>query len=202
VAFTTDLHGRWSKDWIAWEDLERFWGRILEWLIPPKESLPPHEIRVNPEGNHALLDFYLYEEKSGGVFRYSFRGPGGAGEGVLKRLAPGRYQAELPIATPGNYRIELIEERAGRRTEYPPTGYTLAFDPKEEIPRGRLNLPLLEQLARASGGEINPKPQATTPVKVEVSRAAKAYRTHFIFLGLLLLLIDFIANQLLAGRRH
>ncbi|MBI2359307.1 MAG: VWA domain-containing protein, partial [Deltaproteobacteria bacterium] len=52
VAFTTDLHGRWSKDWIGWEDLERFWGRILEWLVPPKESLPPHEIRVNPEGNH------------------------------------------------------------------------------------------------------------------------------------------------------
>lgn len=202
VAFTTDLHGRWSKDWIAWEGLERFWGRVFEWLIPPKESLPPHEVRVNPQRDHAVLDFYLYEEKGGGrLFRYSFSGEGAAGEGILKRLAPGRYQAQLPIATPGNYRIEVSEERDGRRTAYPLTGYTLHVDPKEEIPRGRVNLPVLEQLARLSGGEINPKPREL-PVKVEVLHASKSYRTHIIFLALALLLIDFIATRLLAGRRH
>lgn len=202
VAFTTDLHGRWSKDWIGWEGLERFWGRVLAWLIPPKPSLPPHEVRVNPQGDHAVLDFYLFEEKTGGgLFRYSFSGPGAAGEGILKRLAPGRYQAKLPMVAPGDYRIELVEERDGGKTAYPPTGYTLQFGPNEEIPRRRFNLPLLDQLARVSRGEINPTPVQTTAAKVEVLRASTAYRTHIIFLALVLLLVDFIVNRLLAARR-
>ncbi|MEK7210527.1 MAG: VWA domain-containing protein, partial [Candidatus Binatota bacterium] len=38
VAFTTDLHGRWTKEWIRWEALERIWGKVFDWLSPFKET--------------------------------------------------------------------------------------------------------------------------------------------------------------------
>ena len=158
VAFTTDLNGRWSKEWIQWGALERFWGKVFEWLRPIKESLPPHEARINLMGDQPVLDLYLYTEGTdGSLFRYSYSGKEAKGEGLLKRLAPGHYQTTLPLTAPGDYRIGLTEERQGQRISYPTLGYTLAFNPRSEIPRTDFNLPLLEQLARVTGGKINPK---------------------------------------------
>jgi hypothetical protein len=36
-------------------------------------------------------------------------------------------------------------------------GFTSTYDPKRELERADVNLPLLTKLAQASGGEINPK---------------------------------------------
>jgi Ca-activated chloride channel homolog len=201
VAFTTDLSGRWSKQWIGWEGLEQFWGRVMEWLIPPAETLPPHEVRVNPEGDRTVLDFFLYEEKQGsGRFRFSFTGQATRGEGALKRLARGRYRAELPIRAPGDYRIEIVEESAGQKIVYPPVGYTLAFDPKAELPSRTINFPLLEELARLSGGEINPEPKERV-ARIDLLSTARPYRTELIFLIFALLLSEFILRRFQAARR-
>ena len=199
IAFTTDLHGRWSREWIQWDGLEGFWGRIFGWLMPPKEAIPPHEVRLGHLGEHAVLDLYFFGEGSeGGLFRYAFSGQGSRGEGALKRLAPGRYQAELPLSAPGDYRIELFEERGGRSVGYPPVGYTLPFDPKAEIPHGEMNLSLLEQLARSTGGEINPKWREKAG-KVQVVRASQPFRARLIFLALALFLLEIIARRVLSA---
>ena len=117
VAFTTDLSGRWSREWIHWIALEKFWGKIFDWLRPTKESLPPHEVRINLLKNQPVLELYLSDEKAdGSLFRYSFSSKEGQREGTLQRLASGHYQITLPISTPGDYRIELTEERQGQRT--------------------------------------------------------------------------------------
>src|SRR5204863_3641610 len=136
-------------DWIGWSGLERFWGRIFDWLKPQREALPPHEARLNQAGDQVLLDFYLYAaEFDGNPFRYAYTGPQGVrGDGALKRLAPGHYQAALPLGAAGDYRIDLKEERRGRTVSYPPLGYTRAAEVKAEVPTSDLNLPLLERIA-------------------------------------------------------
>lgn len=195
VAFTTDLDGRWTKEWIRWEALERFWGKVFEWLRPAKEPLPPHEVRINLLGDRPILDLYLYrEENDGSLFRYSFSGKGAKGKGLLKRLAPGHYQAALPFSTPGDYRIELIEEQRRQRLSYPPLGYTLAFDPKSEIPQNEFNIPLLEQLARSTGGTINPRGQEELKTQ-EIIRSSKPLRSYLVFLALTLFLVEVIFRR-------
>jgi Mg-chelatase subunit ChlD len=189
VAFTTDLSGRWSKEWIQWTALERLWGKIFDWLRPTRESLPPHEVRINLVQNQPVLDLYLFDERPGSnAFYYSFSAKDGKKEGALRKAAPGHYQATLPISNPGDYRIELAEERQGRRVSYPPVGYTLAFDPRSELPRSEFNIPLLQQLERASGGEINAKEdekgknqQETTPV-IQPFRAPLTWLASILFL--------------------
>ena len=194
VAFTTDLHGRWTKKWIQWKALERFWDKVFEWLRPPKESLPPHEVRINLLGDQPILDFYLYGEgNDGGIFRYSFSGKETKGEGLLKRLAPGHYQTALPISAPGDYRIGLTEERRGQRLSYPPLGYTLTFDPRSEIPHEGFNIPLLEQLARSTAGTINPRDSVLETQ--EIIRTSRPLRSHLIFLALTLFLLEIIFRR-------
>jgi hypothetical protein len=63
----------------------------------------------------------------------------------------------LPMLGPGEHRIDLTEDRKGRKIAYPPVGFTSTYDPKRELPRPDVNLPLLTKLAQTSGGEINPR---------------------------------------------
>jgi Mg-chelatase subunit ChlD len=189
AALTIDLAGRWSKDWIPWSGLEKFWGSVFDWLRPEQEGLPPHEARINLAGARPVLDFYLYgAESDGNSFRYSYRGAGN-GDGALKRLAPGHYQAELPLSAPGDYRIELKEERRGQLVAYPPLGYTLAAPPVGEIFRGEFNLPLLERIARSTGGTINPGPDLEDK-GVETLTKITPLRPYFILVSALLFLSE------------
>jgi hypothetical protein len=157
AAFTTDLEGRWSKNWIQWSALQPFWDKVFGWLRPSdeREPIPAHEVRVGLSDNQALLDLFIYEDISGdSQFRFSVNGKT---EGLLQKTAAGHYQGVLPLATPGDYRIDLIEEHRGRRVAYPSVGYNLPYELNAELPRPEFNLPLLNRIAQASGGEINPK---------------------------------------------
>lgn len=197
VAFTTDLNGRWSKEWIRWKALERFWGRVFEWLSPSKESLPPHEVRINLINNsQVLLELYLYAEgHERSLFRYSFSGKGTNGEGVLNRLAPGHYQAVLPISAPGDYRIGLVEGRQGQTLSYPPVGYSLFLDSKAEVVHNDFNIALLEKLARSTGGEINPQKRAALETNEEPIDTFKPLRSSLLFLALALFLAEIIFRR-------
>ena len=196
VAFATDLNGRWSKEWIQWEALERFWGQVFEWLRPIKESLPAHEIRINQMNGRIVLELYLYAEGHDGVlFRYSFSGKGAGGEGVLNRLAPGHYQTILPLSAPGDYRIGLVEERHEQRLSYLPVGYTLSSDPKAEVVRGDFNIPLLEKIARSTGGEINPRRGEAIKSQEGVTRTYKPLRSQLLLLALGLFLAEIIFRR-------
>ena len=149
IALTTDLEGRWSRNWIQWNELQNFWGKILDWLRPSEEPIPLHEARVSLSASQPVLELFAYEEASAdSQFRFSVIGKSGRSEGTLRKLAPGHYQAELPISVPGDYRIELTEERRGRRIAYPPIGYTLPYDRESEIARPEFNTNLLIQLAQ------------------------------------------------------
>jgi uncharacterized membrane protein len=158
AVLTIDQSGRWSRDWIGWSGLERFWGRVFDWLKPQPEALPPHEARINQSSDQTVLDFYLYSaDFDGDAFRYGYTGPKGVrGDGMLKHVAPGHYQAALPLGAAGDYRIELKEERRSRTLNYPPLGYTRQTETKAELPTADLNLALLERIAQSTGGTINP----------------------------------------------
>jgi uncharacterized membrane protein len=198
AVLTIDQSGRWSRDWIGWSGMERFWGRIFEWLKPPREALPPHEARVNRSGAEIVLDFYLYAaEFDGDPFRYVYTGPNGAkGEDALKRVAPGHYRAALPLAGAGDYRIDVKEERGGRTVAYPPVGYTQSADLRDEVPGREFNAALLERIARATGGAINPadEPQAAAE---DAPLAAKPLHAYLIFAAAVVFLGEIFARRLL-----
>ncbi len=197
VAFTTDLQGYWTRSWISWSGLEDFWSGIFDWLRPPKESVPPHEVRINMGDRRPVMDLYVFEEgNAGSQFRYSVSGKEAKSEGLMKRVAPGRYQADLPISTPGDYRIELAEDRSGQRIPYPAVGYTMPFRLGSEIPRQVPNLALLEKLARATGGEINPRPQQIGKSE-EVILATEPLRGPLIFGAAILFLLEIIFRRFL-----
>ena len=201
AAFTADLEGRWTRNWIQWSALQTFWERVLGWLRPSDERdpIPVHEVRVGLSANKPFLDLFLYEDTGAdGQFRFSVLSVNGKGskiEGVLQKLAPGHYQVPLPLTAPGDYRVELAEERRGRRVAYPPIGYSLPYNLNSELPRPDFNLSLLNTLAQASGGEINPKSLGSLE-KQEFTNIYRPLRQVLIMCAAALFLFEIAARKL------
>ena len=196
VALTFDLEGRFSRNWIQWGGLQKFWEKTLDWLRPGEEAIPLHEARVSLAGNQPVLDLFMYEEASSdSQFRFTVEGKGGKTDGALKKLAPGHYQSGLPITSPGDYRISMVEDRRGRRIPLPPLGYTLSQDLSRELPQPYFNTNLLAKLAQASGGEINPKAVATLSHQ-EVTRSYTPMRQPLIILTLVLFFLEIAFRNL------
>ncbi len=193
VALTTDFEGRWTRNWIPWGSLQAFWGQILDWLSPPEENLvPAYEARVSFVENRSILDLSIYDESSANSqYRFTITSKSGKSEGGLNKLAPGHYQAALPISQPGDYRVDLLEDRSGRKIAFPPIGYTLPYDITSERPRPEFNTRLLSRLAEATGGEVNPKPpQASNANRDILTKSYESLRQPFIVLAFCLFLLE------------
>ena len=196
VAWTTDLDGRWSRAWISWQELQRFWDKVFAWLRPDEEPIPSHEVRVSIAEHQPILDLFVYEEASlNSQFRFSLSGKGVKSDGALKKLADGHFQAPLPIYDPGDYRIAVTEERKNRHVAYPPIGYTLPYSFDSEIPRREFNTKLLAKLAQSTGGEINPKSSDTSGNR-EFRSTAKPMRQPLIVTAFLLFLLEVALRKL------
>jgi Ca-activated chloride channel family protein len=190
VALTMDMESRFSRNWIPWSGLQGFWDNVLGWLRPEVEPIPLHEARVSLVNMRPLLDLYLYEEASAASqFSFSITGKNGKNNGMLKKLAPGHFQTDLPISKPGDYKIELSELRRERRIALPAVSYSLPYDINGELPRPGFNTALLAELAQASGGEINPRPRdiAQEPA---VTNRLEPKRYPLIALAFLLFLVE------------
>jgi len=197
MALTMDMESRWSRNWISWGGLQGFWDKVLNWLRPIEEPIPLHEARVSLSGNRPVLELFAYEEASAASrFRFSIQGKGGKTEGAMTKLAPGHHQATLPISSPGDFRIELFEERQGRRIALPPIGYTLPYELSAEQPRPELNTDLLLKLAQTSGGEINPRSPDSLKKQI-ITMAYAPYRQTLMLLAFALFLAEVAARKLL-----
>jgi hypothetical protein len=197
IALTMDLEGRWSRNWIPWSGLQVFWNRILEWLIPVEENLVPiHEARVSFSENRSILDLFIYEEVAANShYRFSMIGKNGKAEGVLTKLAPGHYQTTLPASEPGDYRIDIQEDRGSRHISFPPVGYSLPYSSHSELPRPDFNTRLLARIAEATGGEINPKSKDTQSTTL-VSKTSSSLKQPLIVLAFCLFLIEIALRKL------
>jgi hypothetical protein len=191
IALTMDMESRWSRNWIPWGGLQAFWNRILEWLVPVEEDpVPAHEARVSFSDNRSSLDLSIYEEASANShYRYILSGKGRKVEGMLTKLAPGHYQALLPVGESGDYRIDVVEDRGGRRIAFPPIGYNLPYHLNSELPRPDFNARLLSRLAEATGGEINPGSTAGQST-VSVTKTSTPLKQPLIVLTFCLFLLE------------
>jgi len=197
IALTMDMEGRWSKNWIPWGGLQGFWSRLLEWLVPVEENLVlSHEARVSFSENRSVLDLAIFEEAGANShYRFSMSGKSGKTDGVLTKLAPGHYQAVLPASDPGDYRIDITEDRGGRRIPYPPVGYNLSYSVSSEMPRPEFNARLLTRLAEATGGEVNPRFNETQNI-TSVGKTYSPLKQPLIVLAFCLFLLEVTLRKL------
>lgn len=171
AAITTDADGRWSDRWLRWKEWSRLWSDVASWLAPEARGQQSRFAVAYREG--ALeIDYSRFDQDPAGAVSARISTPEARSEEIpLQRIALGHYRGRLITAAPGDYRIE-IDSAQGVVTQ-PALGYTIAKSLTGERPRREPNWPLLEEIARRTGGEVDPvladvepalAPEATRPL--------------------------------------
>ncbi len=162
MAVTTDASGRWSSAWITAGVFGQVWDRLLTWITPETSQAQNFDVALGYRSgrlNIKLTDYSEHPERAAGLISAWVSGPGGLrSEAILSETAPGELAGSVEAPRAGVYFITLKSTPGAKEQTFPSLGYTVSPAAFAETPRSEPNYGLLEHLASATGGRLNPEP--------------------------------------------
>ncbi|WP_231594348.1 VWA domain-containing protein [Paenibacillus algorifonticola] len=204
VAWTSDLTGKWSRDWVQWAALPNVLAEWIKWTFPQFESTP-YSASAELDGREAMLR--LRAEGSDTAAKLSAVVTDETGKSTtLSPLpaAPGEYAASLPVSEPGVYLMQVNEQTAaagGAETPNPgsgtTTGFVIPYSPEYRL-TGENGAEALQQLANATGGRLLSldAPQEAYRFDPVESRQPYDWTRELLLLILVLWLLDILLRRL------
>src|SRR5712692_1445625 len=112
VAWTSDVGGRWTSNWLSWDQNTVFWDQLVRWAMGPPIDRD-FRVGVTRTGNEARV---TVEDVIDGRFgdlqplTLTVSAPGGGSSTVpLRQVAAGQYEASVVADTPGVYQLNVAE---------------------------------------------------------------------------------------------
>ncbi len=199
VAFTGDLSGRWSKNWIVWKSIYEFLEQVLNYLTPSKDGhlFSDFEFDYLIKGQRLQLNLTTYQSSfQVGDFPLNITwADDSTEEQSFMTISKGYYQADIDAPVAGLAKVKLGT----------PDGRDHQFiidipNPDEvERPMG-VNQAFLNSLASLSGGEINPKEIKATSA-AQSKQTEQSWQVSFLLMSLILFLLAICAREGVFSRR-
>jgi hypothetical protein len=158
VAWTSDLRGRWSENWIQWPGTAQLFSQMVSWTIAPAQGPLRLTVRTDAEAGHITVDETEAATSSGQVRAHVAQPGGDLLEVDLAPTGPGRYEAGFPIGGPGTYFVRVDEQRDGASVATAEAGLPVSYP--AEFRQVTADTRRLEQIARAGGGHVLDAPSA------------------------------------------
>ena len=211
VAFTSDLSGRWGREWVGWENFPQWASQLARSAMRrASESRIRTEFRQEGEEVRAVVDFL---SKGGGFVNHlkligNFTGPDQATMvRPFQQIAPGRYEGRFSVSQRGVYLLTIFEE--GEKGKEPFAAATVPFIAPypREYRELKPNTALLSRLAEETGGEVLEPDKMEDGLKhlftPEPGKSSSAQETWWAFSSLMLFFFFAdLALRRLPGRSH
>jgi hypothetical protein len=206
VAFTSDAKSRWAAEWLSWPGYGKFWAQVVRNAMRKSEA---RGVVVQVEQKDRRATVTLDAVDAAGKYlnktdtELTLIDPQlGSRKLEMRQTAPGRYVAELETPTPGAYHLEMSQKQQGRVLSQQSRGLVVGYE--DELRLRPTNEELLRSLARVSGGQYQPEPEA---VFADLGRSAPRTTPlwpYLVMAALLLFLADVALRRidfaLLLGR--
>jgi hypothetical protein len=162
IAWTSDASNRWSATWLNSDQLfQPFWAQVVKRTIRPPEDAD-RQVSVSVAGNQATIKLDAVAGVAGTPERQyvnflpvsaAIVNPRGVPQQIqLPQVAPGQYQASLPVASDGVYTLQVTENEANGAQTTQSSGFVVPYSP--EYRDLGTNDALLGTLASTTGGTI------------------------------------------------
>jgi len=156
VAWTPDVQGIWTYDWMSWGDSPKFWKNVVSWIIQQNMS-KGYTIETRIEGQDGIItvkaedtSFMTASEISGTLI-----GPDGTKQEIkLLPGAPGEYTGTFRNLESGVYIADIILSGSDGRSEHISTGLIMPYSPEYDILSDSNNYALIQKIAYEGGGRI------------------------------------------------
>ncbi|GAB4154557.1 MAG: VWA domain-containing protein [Roseiflexaceae bacterium] len=199
VVWTSDLTGRWGRDWVSWSGFPPMAAQIAAWLLPTANSqvlelasatntgVLELDVRANNTSGEALTGLQVIAQLYGSNQQRN--------DYSMHEVAPGRYRITIADQAPGAYLVQLVARTPdGEPVATLTAGVVMPLS--TEYRSQTANRGLLEQIARLSGGRIDPQPQQSFERGGMAGGAATPLSLPLLWLALLLLPLDIAIRRL------
>jgi Ca-activated chloride channel homolog len=188
AAFLSDSRPRWSAGWVAWRSYGAFWPQVVR-DMSRRDAVVRGGVRFSESGAQATVTYDITEgpDKSAAAILKSMKplsvsvtAPDRSSSRlILHETAPDHYEAVIDANQSGLYRVDA----SGAASLLPAVGFVRA---PEELKSKSVNVPLLQKLARATGGTVNPTVAQLLSDKGSEGLQSEALWPYLLALALLL----------------
>jgi len=162
VAFTSDAKSRWAAEWLSWPGFSKFWAQVVRHAMRKSEA-KGIVMQVDHKSRHATVSldsidpsgrFLNQADTELTVIDPQFTNR----KLEMTQTAPGRYVTEFDTPYQGSYHLEFAQKLKGKVLYHQSRGLAVGYP--DELRLRPTNTELLQSIARVSGGQFNPKPEA------------------------------------------
>lgn len=156
IAFTSDMNGRWSSEWIKWNDIYLFWEQVLYNFLLNKNQTLKNILDYNffqyVKDNSLYLDMNFFNNIASKDLSIELLTPSKQTQVLTpNEVALGHFIAKYNNPIKGNYQVTLLYKDKKESS--------VIFDIEKNILEQKHqtpNMTLLQLLALKSFGKINP----------------------------------------------
>jgi Ca-activated chloride channel family protein len=200
MAVTTDASGRWSGKWVAGNAFQPLWNRLLTWMTPEAPAEPKIDVALGYAAgriNIKLTDYSVEAANTTHLVTVLVTRPDGSrAETALTEEVAGELVGSIEAPAPGNYYFE-VRSPAGKDKKFPPLAYTVSPSVSAELPRPEPNYGLLEHLASATGGRLNPTPKEVATGRPMLERRV-SMNSYLLITAMIILIGEALVRRLTA----
>jgi Ca-activated chloride channel family protein len=200
MAVTTDASGRWSGRWVTANVFAPLWDRLVAWMTPEIPTEPKIEVALGYNAGRINMKLTDYSAEPGNAARLVTvlvtRPDGTRTETALTEEVVGELSGSIEAPAPGNYYFE-VRSPAGKDKKFPPLAFTVSPSVNAELPRPEPNYGLLEHLASATGGRLNPSPAEVSTERATLERRV-SMNPYLLVAAMILLIGEALVRRLTA----
>ena len=196
IAFTSDVKLGWGADWIEWENFGKFWGQVVNWVLPSTNEAGDFDLQATHQNGRGelLIDTASTIAMHGITFEARIARPNGEGEVVeLSRVTPTQYSGEFPVRERGSYLLTVQKNRDGQveSTDYE----SLVLSYPTEFAEFKTNRRLLNELASRTNGIFEPSPKQITQHREKAIERLKPLSVTLLIVSLILFVLEMILRR-------
>ena len=196
VAFTSDVKPGWGADWIEWENFGKFWGQVVNWVLPSTDGAANFNVTAIPQNGRGAL---LIETAStiathGTTFEARIALPNGGGEVVeLRRVTPTQYSGTFPVHERRSYLVTVQKKRDGQVESTNYESVVLSYP--TEFAEFETNRRLLNELANRTNGIFEPSPKQIAQHHGPAIEHLKPLAFTLLMVSLILFVLEMILRR-------
>jgi hypothetical protein len=158
LAFTSDLSGRWGKDWVAWQGFPQWASQLArDAMRKILETRMRTDFHADGESIRVVTDLSSHDGKflNHLKLKANVTAPNRTSqEQILQQTAPGRYEGKFAPSQRGVHFVTLFAEGSGGEAPLPIATVPYIAPYPNEYRQLKPNLALLSRLAEETGGEM------------------------------------------------
>ncbi|SHI66307.1 von Willebrand factor type A domain-containing protein [Clostridium cavendishii DSM 21758] len=192
VAWTSDMSGKWSGEFLTWNKNLQLWRNIVDYAITNYDG--DNSLKITQEGNYAKIEYTLKDgEKAGKVTGVYNSSQGEKGDFNLDEVEPGKYETKVKLKDFDFYNFNVRKEVNGSVESSKSSALAMQYSKEYKILQNNENL---EGLVNDAEGSFIKSAEDIFKGKIKNEASKTNLTTLFTILAMLLFLIDVAYRRL------